>query len=54
MKSTENSGLNFEQIIVLKSVSGLKFVKSGPELLRPVVAISEICSIIYLCGLKKS
>ena len=26
MKSTENSGLNFEQISVLKSVSGLKFV----------------------------
>jgi len=26
LKSTENSGLNFEQISVLKSVSGLKFV----------------------------
>jgi len=26
VKSTENSGLNVEQIRVLKSVSGLKFV----------------------------
>jgi len=26
VKSTENSGLNFKQISVLKSVSGLKFV----------------------------
>ena len=43
MKSTENSVLNFEQIIIFKSVSGLKFVREiGTSGTRTVVHIVEL------------